>query len=79
VDTKECPVSLILPESHQLVQIISDARHVREISGAVSFGPDAGEWAPRLYDAFEILAIEDIRIKSAFHQALDARPRVSLR
>jgi hypothetical protein len=69
----ECPVSLISPESIQLVQLLTDARHVREQTGAVSFDPDAGRWPARLYDAAKILAIEDIRISNSLHEALESR------
>jgi hypothetical protein len=75
IECTECPVSLINPESFQLVQILSDARHVREQTGAVSFDPNAGEWPPRLYDAAKILAIEDIRINNSLQQALELRSR----
>lgn len=69
----ECPVSLISPESFQLVQILTDAQHVHKSTGAVSFDPNAGEWPPRLYDAAKILAIEDIRISNSLHEALERR------
>ena len=69
----ECPVSLISPESFQLVQILTDAQHVQKATGAVSFDPNAGEWPPRLYDAAKILAIEDIRIYNSLQEALDQR------
>jgi hypothetical protein len=69
----ECPVSLISPESFQLVQILTDAQHVQKGTGAVSFDPNAGEWPPRLYDAAKILAIEDIRISNSLQEALERR------
>jgi hypothetical protein len=72
-ETQECPVSLITAESYQLVQILTDARHVREATGAISFSPNAGEWPPRLYDAAKIVAIEDIRISNSLHSAQEAR------
>jgi hypothetical protein len=69
----ECPVSLISPESFQLVQLLTDAQHVHKATGAVSFDPNAGEWPPRLYDAAKILAIEDIRISNSLQEALEQR------
>jgi hypothetical protein len=66
-------VSLITGESFQLVQILTDARHVHEATGAVVFDPNAGEWPPRLYDAAKILAIEDIRTQNSLSAALAAR------
>jgi hypothetical protein len=72
-ECKECPVSLITPESFQLVQILTDAQHVQKLTGAVSFSPDAGAWPARLYDAAKVLAIEDIRISNSLHEALEAR------
>jgi hypothetical protein len=67
-------VSLITPESFQLVQIFTDAQHVQKLTGAVSYSPDAGEWPARLYDAAKALAIEDIRINNSLQEAL-ARTR----
>jgi hypothetical protein len=72
-ECKECPVSLITPESFQLVQILTDAQHVQKSTGAVSFSSDAGRWPARLYDAAKVLAVEDIRISNSLHTALEQR------
>jgi len=64
-ETRECPVSLITPESFELVQILSSAEDIYRSTGAVALGPDASQWDARLYDAARLVANEEARIKNA--------------
>jgi hypothetical protein len=54
-------VSLISPQSAELIQVFSRARHAREGGGATLFGPDLSKWPAWAVDA--LVVIEQERIK----------------
>lgn len=65
IELKECPVSLITPESIQMVREIGAAMMVRDASGSMLFGPDAGKWDPRFYDAVQVWRSCEITAENA--------------
>ncbi len=61
----ECPVSLIQPETRELIQILQRARRVQEAGGAALFGPDLRRWPARVVDALAAVEEERIRVHNA--------------
>lgn len=68
--TNECPVSLISPESFELVQIYARSKQIGGESGGVSpFGPNLGKWPARMADAFCVLETERVKAETARQSA----------
>ena len=53
IESSECPVSAITPQSMWLVQLLGAQSRVREASGAAMFGPHAGRWPAWWFDAVD--------------------------
>lgn len=70
IDSWECPVSAITPESFDLVQIVNDAQNMKEFMGATLYGADSADWDQRHYDAVRVIAQEDARAQNAVDKAL---------
>lgn len=64
VATAECPVSLITPESGEILRLFTRAERLQE-SGTALFGPDLSAWPAWAVDAFDVLTTEQIRLENA--------------
>ena len=59
-------MSLITPESFELVQIYARSKQIGGESGTVTlFGPDLNKWPCRIADAFCALETERVKTESA--------------
>lgn len=72
--TKECPVSLITPESRQLVENLAQAEWIKQASGFFPGGADPDKWDARYFDFVRIWKMELARCDNARD---DAERRVS--
>jgi hypothetical protein len=54
----ECPVSLISPESIQVVEAHGRARIANQSCGAQMYGPDLSRWPARDVDALVLIETE---------------------
>ena len=57
--TNECPVSLITPDSAELVRLIFSGIRVHHMTGAIDFGTDSTEWDARFFDAMTVVSQEE--------------------
>ena len=73
-ETKECPVSLITPESRQAVEWFAQAERVKDMTGAFPGGMDPNKWDARWFDYARIWRTEFIRIENG---RAEAEKRVS--
>jgi len=69
VETNECPVSLISPQSRELVTLFTGAEQVHKVAGACLFGPDLGKWPTWAYDAQLTIARADTLERAARFEA----------
>jgi hypothetical protein len=69
VRTKECPVSLITPESRRAVEEIAQAMRVQSETGAAPGGTDTRNWPARWFDLVRVWKSEHNRIDNAKDQA----------
>lgn len=74
---RECPVSLITPESRVLVSQLSRMEFVQEATGATLYGAGLESWPPEMVEASVALRSELNRIENAAHEmeALDREAR----
>ena len=72
-ETNECPVSLIEPESFELVQIIATGMTIHEMTGATDGGADSSQWDARQYDALLVFTHEERRVEMAIRKAQEKR------
>lgn len=70
IELSECPVSLITPESRQLVEIQVSAQTMSK-SGVSLYGPDASRWPARMYDAAVVVQQEHNRAENAIAEAAE--------
>ena len=63
--TNECPVSLITPQSKQIVEVFVRAKFAHQASGAGLYGPDLSCWPARAVDALVVIQQETNREHNA--------------
>lgn len=68
VESAECPVSLITPDTAELLRLFTRAERLQE-SGTALFGPDLSAWPAWAVDAFDVLTTESIRYENAKWEA----------
>jgi hypothetical protein len=69
IRTKECPVSLITPESRRAVEELAQAMRVQTETGALPGGTDTARWPARWFDLVRIWKNEHNRIENCRNEA----------
>lgn len=68
VESAECPVSAITPDSRAWLAEFDAATWFAE-SGVAAYGPDLSAWPGRAVDAHQLIQIETARLEAARHEA----------
>ena len=60
VELEACPVSVITPQSRELVNLVTRAHHAYSQSGAAFGGADSRKWPGRWFDAVTVIEQQKI-------------------